>query len=118
MVSLDSWIHTPPKQQIQFINDSFVRYEHFPNKMVLYHAAMFPSKVDLGRDETDVVKEINKIWRPLFDHFKVSVAFENHFHLYKITHPIYNGQIANDSAKGTIYIGDGAWYVYYTHIFI
>jgi len=34
------------------------------------------------------------------------VAFENHDHAYKRTHPLRNGEIRSD---GIVYIGDGAW---------
>ena len=36
----------------------------------------------------------------------MKVAFENHDHAYKRTHPIRNGKI---DPTGIVYLGDGAW---------
>jgi hypothetical protein len=110
MLSLDSWIHTHPQEQVDFIDSRLREYAHFPNKLAVYHAAMYPSKLDINKQEKKVVHEINKLWKPLFDHHNLTMAFENHFHLYKVTHPIYNDKIANVTGRvGTIYVGDGAW---------
>jgi hypothetical protein len=43
---------------------------------------------------------------PLFERHGVRLAFENHDHAYKRTHPLRGGARAPD---GIVYLGDGAW---------
>jgi len=43
---------------------------------------------------------------PIFDKYNVTIAFENHNHNLKRTHPLRNGEI---SETGTIYLGEGSW---------
>lgn len=47
-------------------------------------------------------------WVPLFDEYRVQIAFENHVHELKRTVPLY-GNEETDPNKGTVYLGDGAW---------
>ncbi len=80
------------------------RYERgvphvFPN----YHVPAFPSNRS-PNDRTE--KEVRETWVPLFEEYGVRVAFENHDHTYKRTHPIRNGEMSED---GIVYIGDGNW---------
>lgn len=47
-----------------------------------------------------------KHWVPLFDKYNLTVASENHSHIFKRTHPMKNNQ---PSSEGTVYIGEGSW---------
>ena len=69
----------------------------------VYHVAAWPSFRD---SETILASKIRKNWVPLFEKYGVRLAFENHEHTYKRTHPIRNGRI---DETGIHYIGDGAW---------
>lgn len=69
----------------------------------LYHVAAWPSFRD---PETILASRIRTYWVPLFEKYRVRLAFENHEHAYKRTHPIRNGRI---DETGIHYIGDGAW---------
>ncbi len=69
----------------------------------VYHVAAFPSHRDLdGKIKT----RIREHWVPHFEEYGVRLAFENHDHTYKRTHPIRDGEVDDD---GIVYIGDGAW---------
>lgn len=78
------------------------------HKYALYHIAMYSSKVNIDNIDTTIIAEINREWKPVFDKYELTVAFENHFHCYKTTHPIRNDKIVEEF-KGTRYLGDGAW---------
>jgi len=45
-------------------------------------------------------------WNPLFDKYGLLGAFENHAHLFKVTHKL-KGNMKH--INGTLYLGDGAW---------
>ncbi|KAL0488173.1 purple acid phosphatase [Acrasis kona] len=110
IVVLDSWIHTHPKHQTTFIKNTLEKYSNRGNNFFLYHSAVYPSKV-LQKDTVDykVVTCLHETWRPLFDSYNVSAAFENHFHLYKLTFAIFQDEIHTKKDGGTTYLGDGAW---------
>ena len=74
-----------------------------PHIIPNYHVPAFPSHRSYeGRTQTAV----RTFWVPLFEKYGVRVAYENHDHTYKRTHPIRNGELAED---GIVYIGDGSW---------
>jgi acid phosphatase type 7 len=77
--------------------------QHVPHVFPLYHVPAFPS---VRSFEGEVSARVREHWVPLFERSTVRVAFENHDHAYKRTHPIRNGQI---SADGIVYLGDGCW---------
>ncbi len=68
-----------------------------------YHTPGYPSVRSYGGSSAVSVREL---WIPLFEKYGVEVAFENHDHAYKRTHPIRNEEISED---GIVYIGDGNW---------
>jgi acid phosphatase type 7 len=77
--------------------------QHVPHVFPVYHVTAYPSHRSYhSRTE----REIRQQWVPLFESLGVRVAFENHDHTYKRTHPILRGEI---HPKGVVYIGDGAW---------
>lgn len=71
----------------------------FPN----YHKPAYPSHRSYN---SRPLKDVRDNWVPLFEKYGVRVAFENHDHTYKRTHPIRDGEISSD---GIVYIGDGNW---------
>ncbi len=82
-----------------------VLYErsHMRHLIPVYHVPAWPS----ARNFDDFpITQVRNHWVPLFEEYGVRVAFENHDHTYKRTHPIRNGQI---DETGIHYIGDGAW---------
>jgi acid phosphatase type 7 len=69
----------------------------------VYHVPAYPS-VRSYRGATS--QQVREHWVPLFERYGVRVAFENHDHAYKRTHPLRGGELAPD---GIVYLGDGAW---------
>ncbi len=73
----------------------------------VYHVAAFPSHRDF---DGSIKGRIRDNWIPHFEEYGVRLAFENHDHTYKRTHPIRGGEVDED--EGIVYIGDGAWGVF------
>lgn len=69
----------------------------------IYHVAAYPSHRNF---EGSIHVAVREHWVPLFEAHGVKLAFENHEHTYKRTHPILAGEVHDD---GIVYMGDGAW---------
>jgi acid phosphatase type 7 len=74
-----------------------------PHVFPIYHVPAHPSHRD---PEGDVSTRVRETWVPLFESHGIQLAFENHDHTYKRTHPIRDGAV---DEEGIVYIGDGAW---------
>lgn len=69
----------------------------------IYHMPAFPAHRDpQGARQT----RVREHWVPRFEAHDIPLAFENHDHVYKRTHPIREGEV---DESGTVYMGDGAW---------
>lgn len=102
---LDSGIVQSHKSQVPWIHDMWnnSNYKN-TNKLVMYHAPIYPSSrsIDYKWGHSG-----RKYWEPLFDHYNVSVSFENHDHLFKRSKMLKSGgEIVNKG--GTVYLGDGS----------
>jgi hypothetical protein len=75
----------------------------FAASMAMYHVPLYPAYSSYNNDLSTFLRNS---WGPIFDRNHLDVAFENHDHVLKCTHPLYNGQI---NVTGTVYIGDGSW---------
>ena len=74
-----------------------------PHVFPIYHVPGYPShRSYTGATQT----RVREHWVPLFEKYGVRVAFENHDHTYKRTHPIRDGKI---DENGVVYLGDGNW---------
>eukprot|EP00026_Physarum_polycephalum_P004488 Phypoly_transcript_04509.p1 GENE.Phypoly_transcript_04509~~Phypoly_transcript_04509.p1 ORF type:complete len:383 (+),score=63.00 Phypoly_transcript_04509:884-2032(+) len=71
-------------------------------KVVVYHGNIYPS-AHLNEEMSHKGREH---WVPLFDKYNVTMAFENHLHLFKRTKPLRNNKV---DANGITYFGDGTW---------
>jgi hypothetical protein len=47
--------------------------------------------------------EIQEAWCPLFDKYHVDMVMSGHIHYYMRSNPIFNGEVADDFSKGTVY---------------
>ncbi len=90
-------------EQTEWMAEALAQRQNFTHVFPVYHVPAFPSHRDFGGR---VSRGVREHWVPLFEKYGTRVAFENHDHTYKRTHPIRNGEVADD---GVIYIGDGAW---------
>ena len=94
-----------PGQQTDWLEQVLVGRQNQKHIVPVYHVPGYPSHRDFdGRLQT----EVREYWVPLFERAGVRMAFENHDHTFKRTHPILAGEL--DEA-GIVYLGDGAWSV-------
>ncbi len=90
-------------EQLEWMQEVFADRADRPHLFPMYHVPAYPSH----RNPDDYVnREIREHWVPVFEEVGVRLAFENHDHTFKVTHPIRDGEVDPD---GIVYVGDGAW---------
>jgi hypothetical protein len=99
LIALDTF-HTNPieGEQTQWLERTLSQRVDVPHVFPFYHIPAYGVSTSSGPMRRHVV--------PLFEKYGVRIAFENHGHVYKRTHPIRDGKISED---GIVYVGDGAW---------
>jgi len=102
-VALDSGHVLSRSSQREWMDSTLQQAQSNPFRFAIYHSPLYPGR---RSNESESVLEGRTQWGPLFDKNKLSIAFENHDHVYKRTYPIYADHI---SEEGTIYVGDGGW---------
>lgn len=109
IVVLDSDVITTPYAQAPFLESCLnaTRFGPRPTQwsLALYHAPMYPA---VRSPSSKAVQDLRKAWGTLFSKYQLDIAFENHDHAYKRSHPIKDGVVVKPQEKGTIYLGDGA----------
>ena len=90
-------------EQTDWLRQKMHQRQHVRHLVPVYHVPAWPSARNFNEINVGAVREN---WVPVFEEYGVRVAFENHDHTYKRTHPIRDGKY--DEA-GIYYIGDGAW---------
>ncbi|EGC34882.1 hypothetical protein DICPUDRAFT_79371 [Dictyostelium purpureum] len=114
LASLDSCVVSTWDQQTQWLDNQWSN-EKYNNtsKLVVYHHPIYTSRRNIN-DKIPTMGQKSIV--PLFDHYKVPFAFENHEHLFKRTKPLFNNKAINinnnsslNSKLGTVYVGDGSW---------
>jgi len=105
---LDSGItHPVHGAQTEWLEQALATRSHVPHLVPIYHIPAYPSlRSDTDGESGELTQSVRRWWCPLFEKFGVGVAFENHDHTFKRTHPIRNGKV---DPKGVVYLGDGAW---------
>jgi acid phosphatase type 7 len=100
--------HSNPIEGVQteWLRERLAERTTIPHVFPVYHVPGWPSVRDMNGS---VQTRVRNLWVPLFEQYGIELAFENHDHAYKRTHPLRNGQVAAD---GIIYMGDGAWGVH------
>jgi hypothetical protein len=97
--------HTTPVAgaQTDWLNATLQAHQSFLHILPIYHVPAYPC----CRSENGAVcQSIRENWVPLFEAGNVRVAFENHEHAYKRTHPLRQGKV---DPEGITFLGDGAW---------
>ncbi len=89
--------------QTEWLHQALEKRKGVKHLFPIYHVTAFPSHRNY---EAPFQRRIREHWVPLFEQYNIRVAFENHDHTYKRTHPIRDGKVSED---GVVYIGDGAW---------
>ena len=77
--------------------------ERFPYRLALYHIPLYPCHRDYSGSNSRLGRES---WLPLFDRYRLTLAFEHHDHALKRTFPLRGGAV---TAGGTVYLGDGCF---------
>jgi hypothetical protein len=98
--------HTTPQGGVQarWLADEMERTANIRHRFALYHVPCYPSYP--GAFSVPMAVGGRKHWVPLFDRYRLTAAFENHYHTFKRTHPLRGGKVDPD---GTVYLGDGCW---------
>lgn len=95
--------HTIAGEQTDWLGKNLSARRKVPHVFPVYHTPAYPS---FREDTGTQAREVRAHWCPLFDKYGVKLVFENHDHCFKRTFPIRAGKV---DAKGTTYLGDGAW---------
>jgi hypothetical protein len=98
--------HTNPigGAQAAWLAQEMKRTAQIPYRFALYHVPCYPSYPGSFSGPQAVAGR--KHWVPLFDRYKLTGAFENHYHTFKRTKPLKNNKV---DPAGTVYFGDGCW---------
>jgi hypothetical protein len=100
---LDSAILKQPSESARWFDEQLQLHTSRPVRMALYHVPTYSAR----EVESSLIADVRTAFLPVFDKHNLTVAFENHAHSYKRTHPMRADAI--DEARGTLYLGDGAW---------
>lgn len=90
-------------EQMQWLEQNLQARSDVLHLLPIYHIPGFPSARDYNGPSS---KKVRENWVPLFEKYGVRLAFENHDHTYKRTHPILGEKV---DQKGIVYVGDGSW---------
>lgn len=104
IIALDTG-HTAPIEgaQTEWLEKTLKERQGVPHIFPIYHVPIYSSARNFKENSPQL-----KNWAPLFEKYGVRVAFENHDHAYKRTHPMREGKVVKDD-EGVVYLGDGAW---------
>lgn len=98
-----NFTHPVGGEQTLWLSATLETRREVPNKFAVYHVPAYPS---VRSFHNKVSMSIRQFWVPLFEKYRLLVAFENHDHAYKRTHLIRNNKT---DPSGVLYMGDGAW---------
>ncbi len=90
-------------KQKKWLKEEMRKDQQICHKIAIYHIAAYPS---IRPYRSPLSREIRKEWIPLFDAYKLNIAFENNDHAYKRTFRLKNSK---PNLIGVVYIGDGSW---------
>ena len=89
--------------QALWLEGEMARDENVPYRLAVYHVPLYPAAHPFGGEYHS---EGRKQWLPIFDRYRLTVAFENHDHVLKRTFPLRSGE---RDGSGTVYLGDGCF---------
>lgn len=90
-------------EQREWIANELKKDGEMLHRFAVYHVPAYPSVSSLNEFYSSRVR---KHWVPLFDKYKLHLAFESHDHAYKRTKPLRDNKV---DSSGTVYFGDGSW---------
>jgi acid phosphatase type 7 len=92
--------------QSEWLASQLAARRRVPHVFPVYHTPGYPAHREFTGNSAIQAIRVRAHWSPLFEKFGVKLAFENHDHVFKRTHPIRANQV---DPSGTVYLGDGAW---------
>lgn len=102
LVVLDTGHVTSFEAQVPFLEEA-LKTSTARFKVALYHVALYPSHRSYEESYSVFGR---RHWVPLFDKYGLDLAFENHDHVFKRSHPLKANKI---DPTGTVYLGEGCW---------
>lgn len=102
-IALDSSHVFHHHQQVDWLTAQLEQYQDYPATFVVYHRPLYPGH---RSPDTGTSAAGRREWGPVFDQFKVNIAFEHHDHVLKRTPPLIAGE---EDPDGVVYVGDGCW---------
>jgi hypothetical protein len=102
---LDSGHIATHASQVDWLREQLAANRDVTHRAAVYHVPLYPSHRGLMDTYASAGR---KYWGPLFDEYELTVAFENHDHTYKRSHPLKDGKPTTDGT-GTLFLGDGCW---------
>lgn len=106
LLFLDSGHLHSHESQVPWLEEQLRDAKNIPNVFSIHHVPLFPTHREFDNGGSTAGRDH---WMPLFDQYRVSVAFEHHDHVFKRTYPLVNGV---PTEGGTIYLGDGCMGVF------
>eukprot|EP01119_Soliformovum_irregulare_P019900 TRINITY_DN6391_c1_g1_i1.p1 TRINITY_DN6391_c1_g1~~TRINITY_DN6391_c1_g1_i1.p1 ORF type:complete len:624 (+),score=110.96 TRINITY_DN6391_c1_g1_i1:88-1872(+) len=104
LLMLDSGVVTSMLgEQFDWMQSRLANAQHLPNRITAYHYPLFPSVTRWG----GIPQSTRDVWSSEFSRSNVTVAFENHYHVFKKTKAVDTDGV--DAVDGVVYLGDGAW---------
>ncbi|KAJ6251584.1 purple acid phosphatase [Anaeramoeba flamelloides] len=106
-ISLDTNHVYSEVEQEDWVEENLVKLRNEGVKYIfpIYHVPAFPSDRKFSVQQSLAIRES---WVKLFDKHDITLAFEGHSHMLKVTKPIRDGLVV-EQTQGTRYLGDGAW---------
>ncbi len=102
-----SHYHLANGPQKEWLEAELKRYQPLRYRLAVYHRPLYPGG-RYAHTEPGPADDLVTAWLALFDQYRLTVALENHYHVFKRSHQLFNNQLATDQ-RGTLYLGDGAW---------
>jgi 3',5'-cyclic AMP phosphodiesterase CpdA len=96
--------YAPNGKQRKWLKSELEAERDTPNKLAMYHIPMYPGHRDYRSLPSQFMRTS---WLETFDKYGITLAFENHDHVYKRTHMLKDNKVVDSG--GTVYVGDGCW---------
>lgn len=97
--------HANPINGIQaaWLKNALEDRQNIKYRFAIYHVPAYPSVRSYHNRYSALIR---RYWVPTFEKGGLTMAFENHDHAYKRTHPLIKNRI---NSQGIVYVGDGCW---------
>ena len=98
---LDSGHLVSHQDQVSWLAAHMEADANLPNRIALYHVPLYPAHRSYEGSARG-----REAWEQVFHRGRLTVALENHDHVFKRSHPIRLGEVVGPN-EGVLYLGDG-----------